>query len=153
GAGKSSIGRRLAQALGLPFYDADAEIEHAAGMSVEDIFRKHGEAFFREGEERVIKRLLMAGSQVLATGGGAVIPPPPRKAIAEHGVSIWLNAPPDLLMKRVARRDNRPLLKTEHPEAVMADLLTGRQMYYAQADLTFPCRDAPHNVIIDEIIQ
>ncbi len=123
GAGKSSIGKRLAAALELPFYDADIEIERAAGTTIEEIFRLHGEAYFREGEERVIKRILQGGSQVLATGGGAVISPQTRAEIAKSGVSIWLNAPIDLLLQRVSRRDNRPLLKIENPRAVLARLL------------------------------
>ena len=156
GAGKSSIGRRLAVALGVPFHDADIEIESAAGMTIEGIFQKHGEAHFREGEERVIKRLLKNGEQVLATGGGAVASSATRECIAETGISIWLNAPIDLLIKRVSRRDHRPLLKTADPagiEAIMTRLLAQREAFYAQADLVFPCRDVAHHIIVDEIIE
>lgn len=152
GAGKSSIGRRLAAALTLPFHDADMEIERAAGMTIEDMFRDHGEAYFREGEERVIKRLLQCGPQVLATGGGAVVSPQTRAEIAKSGVSVWLNAPVELLMQRVSRRDDRPLLKTEDPRGVIVRLLTERTPFYSAADLIFESRDAPHEVIVDEIL-
>jgi shikimate kinase len=152
GAGKSSIGKRLAAALELPFYDADIEIERAAGTTIEEIFRLHGEAYFREGEERVIKRILQGGSQVLATGGGAVISPQTRAEIAKNGVSIWLNAPIDLLLQRVSRRDNRPLLKTENPRAVLARLLSQREPLYREANLVFQSRDAPHDVIVEEML-
>ncbi len=152
GSGKSSIGRRLAGALDLPFVDADAEIEQAAGMTIEDIFRIHGEPYFREGEERVIRRLLQGSPQVLSTGGGAVISAQTRAAIANGGVSIWLDAPIDLLLHRVSRRDNRPLLKTEDPRAVLERLLSERGPYYAEADLKFESRDAPHEAVVDEIL-
>jgi shikimate kinase len=152
GAGKSSIGRRLGLALDLPFNDADLEIEKAAGMTIEEIFRVHGEPYFRDGEERVIKRLLQGGPQILATGGGAVISAQTRARIAKCGVSIWLNAPLDLLLNRVSRRDNRPLLKTGDPHCVLARLLSERQPYYAEADLVFQSREAPHETIVDEIL-
>ena len=152
GAGKSSIGRRLGLALDLPFNDADLEIEKAAGMTIEEIFRVHGEPYFRDGEERVIKRLLQGGPQILATGGGAVISAQTRAQIAKCGVSIWLNAPLDLLLNRVSRRDNRPLLKTGDPQCVLARLLSERQPYYAEADLVFESREAPHETIVDEIL-
>jgi shikimate kinase len=152
GSGKTSIGRRLALALDLPFCDADAEIEQAAGMTIEDIFRFHGEAYFREGEERVIRRLLEGGPQVLATGGGAVISEQTRAKIAKKGVSIWLNAPLDLLFQRVSRRDNRPLLKTDEPRAVLERLLLERARFYGAADLIFESRDAPHDAIVDDML-
>lgn len=152
GAGKSSIGRRLASELRLQFADADTEIESAAGMTIEEIFKQHGESYFREGEERVIKRLLKSGPQVLATGGGAVLSAETRSRIAEQGVSIWLNAPLELLLQRVARRDNRPLLKTDNPAGVMARLLEQRVPYYRAADIVFESRDAPHDVIVDEVL-
>ncbi len=152
GSGKSSIGRRLAAALELPFNDADTAIEQAAGMTIEDIFRVHGEPYFREGEERVIRRLLEAGSQVLATGGGAVLSDRTRQQIAKHGVSIWLKAPVDLLFQRVSRRDNRPLLKTADPRGVLARLLTERTPFYSAADLTVESREAPHESVVEEII-
>jgi shikimate kinase len=152
GAGKSSIGRRLAAVLDLPFHDADIEIEQAAAMTIEEIFRVHGETNFREGEERVIKRLLQSGPQVLATGGGAIMSAQTRAAIAQSGLSIWLNAPVDILLQRVARRDNRPLLKTENPRAVLDRLLAERGPYYAEANLVFQSREAPHDTIVKEIL-
>ncbi len=152
GSGKSSIGRRLAAALELPFVDADAEIEQAAGMTIADIFAIHGEPRFREGEERVIRRLLQGGPQVLSTGGGAVVSPQTREAIARGGVSIWLDAPVDLLLHRVQRRDHRPLLKTDDPRAVLERLLSERRSYYAEANLKFASRDAPHEAVVDEIL-
>ena len=152
GAGKSSIGRRLAAGLDLPFNDADSEIERAAGMSIEDMFREQGETYFREGEERVIKRLLQAGPQVMATGGGAILSAATRAEIAKSGLSIWLNAPLDLLLQRVSRRDNRPLLKTGDPYAVLARLLADRTPYYAGADIVIESRDAPHDTIVAEIL-
>jgi shikimate kinase len=153
GAGKSSVGRRLAAALGLPFLDADSEIERAAGMSVEDIFAEHGEVHFREGEERVIRRLLGDGPLVLATGGGAFMSDALRREIAQRGISIWLRADIELLMSRVMRRDNRPLLKTADPRATMERLLTERAPVYALADIVIESRDAPHEVIMAEIIE
>jgi shikimate kinase/3-dehydroquinate synthase len=152
GSGKSSIGRRLAALLDLPFNDADTAIEQAAGMTVEDIFRVHGEPYFREGEERVIRRLLHSGSQVLATGGGAVLSAKTRAEIACRGVSIWLKAPVELLLQRVSRRDNRPLLKTADPRAVIERLLAERTPYYSMANLTIESRDAPHETVVDEIL-
>jgi shikimate kinase len=152
GSGKSSIGRRLAQALDLHFNDADAAIEQAAGMPVEDIFRVHGEPYFREGEERVIRRLLQSGPQVLATGGGAVLSAKTRSEIARSGISIWLKAPVDLLFQRVSRRDNRPLLKNTDQRAVLERLLAERTPYYAEATLIFESRDAPHETVTDELL-
>ena len=144
GSGKSSIGRRLAAALELPFSDADTAIEQAAGMTVEDIFATHGEPYFRDGEERVIKRLLQSGPQVVATGGGAVLSAKTRAECAKNGISVWLKAPVDLLLQRVSRRDNRPLLKTADPRAVLTRLLSEREAYYAEAtlDLRKPRRPA-----------
>ena len=153
GSGKSSIGRRLAVALDLPFVDADAEIEAAAGMTIEDIFAVHGEPYFREGEERVIRRILQGSPQVVSTGGGAVVSAQTREAIAESGISIWLDAPVDLLLQRVLRRDNRPLLKTADPKAVLERLLSERRPYYAEAHLKIESRDAPHEVVVDEILE
>jgi shikimate kinase len=152
GSGKSSIGRRLAVALELPFADADAEIETAASMSIEEMFSMHGEPYFREGEERVIRRLLQSGPQVVSTGGGAVISAQTRAAIAQSGVSIWLDAPVDLLLQRVSRRDNRPLLKTDDPRAVLERLLGDRGKYYAESDLRYESRDAPHETVVEEIL-
>src|SRR5579864_1028775 len=123
GAGKSSIGRRLAARLGIPFSDADAAIEEAAGMSVEDIFEVHGEPSFRSGEARVIARLLENGPQVLATGGGAFINLQTRALIHEMGISVWLKADMDVLVRRLRRRNDRPLLKTDDPAATLTGLL------------------------------
>jgi shikimate kinase len=123
GAGKSTVGRRLAERLELPFVDADLEIERAAGKTVPEIFADHGEAYFHDGERRVISRLIDHGPQVLATGGGAFINPEIRKLIGERGISVWLRAELPLLMKRVRRRSNRPLLDTTDPEAVMRRLI------------------------------
>lgn len=153
GAGKSTVGRRLAQKLGLEFTDADAEIERAAGKTVPDIFRDHGEAYFREGERKVIARLLESGPQVLATGGGAFMNEETRKNIARLGISVWLRADMDLLMKRVRRRDNRPLLKAEDPDAVMRQLIAERYPVYGQADVTVESRDVPHNSIVSDVIR
>ena len=123
GAGKSSIGRRLALRLGIPFVDADTEIEKAAGMTIPDIFATHGEAEFRAGEARVIARLLEGGPQVLATGGGAFMNADTRAAIAAKGISVWLKAEFDVLMRRIKRRHDRPLLKTDDPGATLRGLM------------------------------
>jgi shikimate kinase len=152
GVGKSSIGRRLAARLGVPFVDADAEIEKAAGMSIADIFARHGEADFRSGEARVIARLLDGGPQVLATGGGAVMNADTRAAIKAKGVSIWLSAEFDVLMRRINKRKNdRPMLQTADPEATLRELLVAREPAYAQADLTVQSREVPHDAIVAEI--
>src|SRR5947209_2712876 len=154
GVGKSSIGRRLGSRLGVPFVDADTEIEQAAGMSIADIFARHGEAAFRSGEARVIARLLNGGPQVLATGGGAVMNEATRALIKERGVSIWLSAELDLLLRRISKRKaERPMLQTDDPAATLRDLLTTRQPIYAQADITVQSRDVPHDAIVTEIIE
>lgn len=152
GAGKSSVGRKLAARLALPFVDADNEIEAAAGMSIPDIFETRGEAEFRAGEARVIARLLDAGPQVLATGGGAFMNADTRAAIRAKGVSVWLRADFDVLMKRLKRRNDRPLLKTDDPAATLRRLIEQRYPVYADVDLTIESRDVPHDVIVDEII-
>lgn len=152
GCGKSSIGRRLATALDLPFIDADEEIERAALKSIPEIFADHGEGYFRDGERKVIKRLLATGPQVLATGGGAYMNEDTRSAIKANGISIWLRADLDVLMRRVAKRDNRPLLKAENPTAVMQSLMDQRYPVYALADVTVDSRDTAHEVIVAEII-
>lgn len=153
GAGKSAIGRRLAKRLELDFVDADKEIEAAAGMSINDIFAEHGEAYFRDGERRVIARLLDGGPIVLATGGGAYMNDNTRAEIAEKGLSIWLNAKLDILLERVSRRDTRPLLKTGEPREIMQALMDERYPVYAQADMTVESRDVPHEVIVEEIVE
>jgi shikimate kinase len=152
GAGKSSIGRKLAQRLNLPFVDADAEIEQAAGMSISDIFAKHGEPYFRAGEARVIARLLDGGPQVLATGGGAFMHPQSRDAIRAKGISVWLKADYDVLMRRIKRRSDRPMLKTDDPAETLRRLMQERDPVYAEADVTVMSRDVPHEIIIAEII-
>ena len=152
GAGKSSIGRKLAQRVGLPFVDADSEIESAAGMSISEIFSKHGEAYFRAGEARVIARLLDGGPQVLATGGGAFMHPQSREAIRAKGISIWLKADYDVLMKRIKRRSDRPMLKTDDPGETLRRLMQERDPVYAEADVTVHSRDVPHEIIIAEIV-
>jgi shikimate kinase len=153
GVGKSSIGRRLAARLAIPFVDADTEIEKAAGMSISDIFARHGEADFRGGEARVIARLLETGPQVLATGGGAVMNEGTRAAITSKGVSIWLSAEFDVLMRRIAkRREDRPMLQTGDPAETLRQLLKVREPVYALADLTIQSREGPHDAIVSEII-
>ncbi len=152
GAGKSSIGRRLAKKLDLPFVDADAEIELAAGMPITDIFQHHGEECFRSGEARVIARLLDQGRRVLATGGGAFMNPATRDLIGEKGISVWLKAEPDVLLRRIKRRSDRPLLRTADPEATLKRLIEERYPVYTEADVTIHSRDVPHEIIVDEII-
>jgi shikimate kinase len=152
GAGKSSIGRRLAARLGLPFVDADTEIEQAANATISDIFETHGEAYFRDGERRVIQRLLDGSPKVLATGGGAFINPETRAAIRAAGVSIWLKVDRDLILHRVKRRSNRPLLKTADPGAVIDRLLAERNPIYAEADIHVQSRDVAHDVVIVDIL-
>lgn len=153
GAGKTSIGRRLALRLGLPFRDADHEIEAAAGMPITDIFATYGEPHFRDGERRVIARLLQDGPQVLGTGGGAFMNAETRTRIGERGVSVWLKADLDTLMRRVRKRANRPLLKTSDPEATMRQLMDAREPLYALADLTVESREAPHERVVQEIVR
>jgi shikimate kinase len=153
GVGKSSIGRRLGARLGVPFVDADAEIEKAAGTTIADIFARHGEAAFRSGEARVIARLLEGGPQVLATGGGAVMSADTRAAIKAKGVSIWLHADIDVLIRRISKRKNdRPMLQTADPVATLRQLLAEREPVYAQADLTIQSREVPHDAIVTEIM-
>jgi shikimate kinase len=152
GSGKSSIGRRLAGRLAIAFVDADSEIETAAGMTIAEIFERHGEAYFRAGEARVIARLLEQGPQVLATGGGAFMNRGTRAAIGAKGISVWLKADFDVLMKRIKRRNDRPMLKTDDPAATLAALVADRYPIYAEADLTVVSRDVPHDTIVDEIV-
>ena len=152
GAGKSSVGRRLAQRLGVHFVDADTAIEEAAGMTIPEIFAAHGEADFRAGERRVIARLLREGPQVLATGGGAYMSEETRERIREQGVSVWLKADLDVLMKRVRRRADRPLLKTEDPEATMRKLMDERYPVYALADMSVTTREVAHEIVVQSVI-
>lgn len=152
GSGKSSVGRRLAERLTMAFADADTAIETAAGMSIPEIFAQRGEAEFRLGERRVIARLLAEEPKVLATGGGAFMAEETRERIGESGVSVWLKADPDVLMRRVRKRSNRPLLKTADPDATLRKLLDERSPTYALADLTILSRDVPHEVIVEEIV-
>ena len=152
GAGKTTIGRRLAHKLELDFVDADQEIEQAAGMSVSDIFQEHGEEHFRTGEQRVIARLLEGGPQVLATGGGAYMNEQTRANINDKAICIWLKCSHALLMKRVRKRGGRPLLETDNPEVVMQSLIDERYPVYALADLTVISRDVTHNTVVNDAI-
>ena len=153
GAGKSTVGRRLASRLGLIFKDADIEIEAAAGLTIPDIFAIYGEPSFRDGEERVIARLLRAGPLVLATGGGAFMRESTRARIAESGVSVWLKAELDVLMRRVRKRGNRPLLQTEDPERTMRDLMDLRHPVYAASDVTALSRDVAHDRVVQDVLE
>ena len=153
GAGKTSIGRRLADKMGLTFVDADTEIEKAAGKSIPDIFAEHGEAHFRDGERRVIARLLDNGKQVLATGGGAFMNEETRKAIKAQAVSVWLKADLDVLLKRVAKRGGRPLLENRDPAEVLQNLITLRYPVYAEADITVESLDVQHGQMVSEVLK
>jgi shikimate kinase len=153
GAGKSSVGRRLATRLGMPFIDADTEIEKAADMSIPEIFARHGEPYFRAGETRVIARILDNGPQVLATGGGAFMNPETRAAICAKGISVWLRATLEVLSRRVKRRNDRPLLKGTDPIETLKRLMDERYPIYAEANLTVESRDVPHEAIVEEVIE
>jgi shikimate kinase len=152
GCGKSALGKRLAPRLGLPFVDVDEEIEKAAGKSIKEIFGDHGETYFREGERKVIARLLAAGPQVLATGGGALMNAETRANIGRSGVSIWVKAEADLLVRRVTKRNTRPLFDGRDPEAVINELMAARHPLYANADIVVESRDVPHETMVEEII-
>lgn len=152
GAGKSSVGRRLATKLGWNFVDSDTEIETAAGMSITDFFAEHGEEEFRSGEARVIARLLRDEKTVLATGGGAFMSDATRDLIKQAGFSVWINADLDLLFARVSRRPTRPLLQTPNPRETLKQLMDARYPTYALADLTVTSKDVPHDVVADAII-
>lgn len=153
GVGKSSVGRRLAHALELPFRDADAEVEEAAGRTIPEIFAEMGEPAFRDGERRVIARLLDAEPHVLATGGGAFMNPETRELLKARAVTIWLKADLEVLARRLARKDNRPLLTGKDPMAVLREQAQARYPFYALADITVETGDAAHHVTVDQIIQ
>ncbi|WP_262692980.1 shikimate kinase [Kordiimonas aestuarii] len=153
GAGKTTVGRRLAKKLGLPFVDSDHEIEKAASMSVAEIFECFGEDDFRSGERRVIDRLLDGKPQVVATGGGAFINAETRALIKEKGTSIWLDADIDVLVERTARRDTRPLLKTGDPREILGRLAAERAPFYAEADLRIASSDGPHEDVVERIVK
>ena len=152
GCGKSTVGKRLAQRLGLEFVDADSEIERAANMTVAEIFAEHGEPYFRSGEERVIARLLQEGPQVLATGGGAFMSDATRSEIETNGLSIWLKVDFETVMARVRRRSTRPLLRNPDPEGTMRKLMAEREPVYARAQLTVTSKDVPHEAVVDQIV-
>ena len=153
GVGKSSVGRRLAARLEIPFVDADTEIEKAAGMSITDIFARHGEADFRSGEARVIARLLEGGPQVLATGGGAFMNANTRQAIQAKAISIWLKADLDVLLRRIGKRRNeRPLLQTADPAETLRALLAEREPVYGEADLTVQSREIAHDAVVADVM-
>ena len=152
GSGKSAVGRRLAARLQLPFVDADEEIERAAGKPIMDIFKDHGEAHFRDGERKVIARLLNSGPQVLATGGGAFMVAETRDNVRRLGISVWIKAELQLLVRRVLKRNTRPLLQVD-PEGVMRALMQTRYPIYATADVTVESRDLPHDAIVAELFE
>lgn len=153
GCGKSAIGRRLAPRLDLPFVDADEEIERAAGKPIKEIFADHGEAYFRDGERRVIARLLGAGPQVLATGGGALMAEDTRDAVRRAGISVWVKAELPVLVRRVSKRTTRPLFEGRDPEVVMKELMAARYPIFETADIAVESRDVQHDVIVGEIIE
>lgn len=153
GAGKTAIGRKVATMLALPFVDSDQEIESVSRMTVPELFERYGETEFRALEQRVILRVLENGPQVLSTGGGAFMNAQTREAIAAHGVSVWLKAELDLLMERVSKKQNRPLLKSADPRAVLERLMTERYPVYAVADVTVPTRDDRKEVIAAEVLE
>ena len=153
GAGKSAIGRRLAHRLGVPFVDADAEIERAAGATIAEIFEKHGEAAFRDGERRVIARLLDGPAGVLATGGGAFMDPETRARIKSRAIAVWLKADLETLIERVSRRGHRPLLKNGDPREILARLMAVRDPVYAEADITVETGHAPTTATVERVIE
>lgn len=152
GAGKSTVGRRLAGAMGRRFCDSDDEIEKAAGLSVADIFALHGEAEFRRGEKRVLERLLCETPHVLATGGGAYLDPETRALMREKAITVWLNADLETLWERVSRRNHRPLLRQPDARGVLARLLEQRAPIYSEADLVVDSMDGPHSQTVEKIL-
>lgn len=152
GAGKSCIGRRLSEALSLPFVDADAEIEAAAGCSIQEIFERHGETAFRDGERRVIERLLDGQTQILATGGGAFMDPRTRETIRRHANSLWLRADLDLLVKRTSRRNHRPLLRQGNPREILSNLIDKRYPVYGEADMVIDSVDGPVEMTVQRAL-
>ena len=152
GAGKSCIGKRLGARLGMPFVDADHEIEQAAGCSIPEIFQRHGEAAFRDGERRVIARLLDDKPLVLATGGGAFMDARTRTVVHERAISVWLRADLDLLMRRVSRRNDRPLLQVADPRQKLAELMAQRHPVYAEADITVDSADGPPEATLERVL-
>ena len=152
GAGKSCVGRRLAAMMSLPFVDADKEIEEAAGCSIPELFKRYGEDAFRDGERRVIHRLLDGSTHILATGGGAFMDPRTRAEIREKGISVWLRADLDLLIRRTQRRGNRPLLQVADPQAKLAELIGERYPVYAEADITVDSDDSPPEAMVERVM-
>ncbi|HEV2561160.1 MAG TPA: shikimate kinase [Rhizomicrobium sp.] len=152
GAGKSSVGRRLAAKLDVEFRDADAEIETAAGCSINDIFDRFGEPAFRDGERKIIARLLALEPHVLATGGGAFVDPNTQARIKDVAVSVWIKVPLEVLLARVQRRDTRPLLRNGEPREILEKLLAEREPFYAQADIIVESENGPHNAAVDKIL-
>lgn len=152
GAGKSSLGRRLAARLDVEFRDADTEIEQAAGCSINEIFARFGEPAFRDGERKVIARLLTLPPHVLATGGGAFADPDTHARIKSEAVSVWINVPLNVLVERVGRRDTRPMLKDGDPVEIMTRLMKEREPLYAKADLTVNSEDGPHQMAVERIV-
>jgi len=153
GAGKTTVGRRLAQRMRLPFVDADVEIETAAGMTITDIFERFGEPHFRDGERRVIARLIDGTPKVIATGGGAFLNEQTRRLILEQATAIWLDADPEILADRVKRRDTRPLLRGKDPRVVLTELARVRNPFYALAPIHIPSIAAPHEATVDAILK
>lgn len=153
GAGKTVIGRKVAQSLGLPFVDSDHEIESVSRMTIPELFERYGEPEFRALEQRVITRLVKDGPRIVSTGGGAFMDPVTREAIAQDGISIWLKADIDTLMERVAKKKNRPLLKAADPRVVMRRLMDERYPVYGLADVTVTTRDAQRETIAQEVLE
>lgn len=152
GAGKSTVGRRLARRLGLEFVDADDAIEEAAGMSVAEIFARYGESHFREGERRVIARLVGGRAKVIATGGGAFVDPETRRTILSDAIAVWLDADIETLVSRVSRRDHRPLLVGKDAATVLRELAEKRRPFYAEAPIRVVSQPAPHSITVDAIL-